>query len=184
MAATKSPSKSARSRAAKPETTVTPANAPAPEPQLSDAQQETANATSATSKVEPGEALKVDDFRVETEGVKNPIKSDFDNPESPMMYDPAGTMVGPAKPGPVKIGVGETLAQHEAHVLLNGAEVIAERLEAEAGPDGVSADIIAREQQARAAGAEFQRVDGDQAADRSGDNLNKASEGRLAASEA
>jgi len=118
------------------------------------------------AKASPAKASRpkvetVDDLRQETAGVKTPIKADFDNPESPLIYDPKAALVAPADPDKlVKVETGETAAQHEAHVQLSGPAVIAERLEAEAGPDGVATDVIARQQHERAAKLEFQRVDG------------------------
>lgn len=126
-------------------------------------QKEIASAKKATSKVTAGGTETVDEkkIRMESEGVLTPIKSDFDNPESPVVGDPAGALVGPKAPGPVKLGVGETAAQHEAHTLMSAPEMIAERIERESGPEGLPTDVIAREQQDRVARAEFQRVDGD-----------------------
>lgn len=172
--ATKKSSASSRSRA---RTTAEAAPPPAPtsDVPLTDRQEEILAADSATSEITAGGTVEAD-FRMEADGVKSPIKADFDNPESGLIYDPASTIVGPKEPGEVTVGVGETPAQHEAHVQLSGAPIIAERLEKEAGPDGLSTDLIAREQQERAARLEFQRVSGDQPAERIGegaDNLNK-----------
>lgn len=129
---------------------------------LTDEQEKVASAKKATSKTETGKAQAVGEkkIRMESEGVLTPIKSDFDNPESPVVGDPSGALVGPADPGKVKLGAGETAAQHEAHVLLNAPQMIAERIEKESGPEGLPTDVIAREQQARVARTEFQRVEG------------------------
>lgn len=155
------------SRTARSKTTTTKAEAKAPatsdlvEP-LSGDRAKIKSAKTATSKVEAGGAKSVDEkaIRMESEGVLTPIKSDFDNPESPVVGDPAGALVGPEDPGKVKVGLGETAQQHEAHVLLSHPERIAERIEKESGPDGLPTDVIAREQQARVTRTEFQRVDG------------------------
>ncbi len=142
---------------------------------LSDRQKEIVDAEEATSEITPGGVVEADP-RMESEGVKSPIKADLDNPESPVMYDPKGTLASPEQPGDVTVGVGETPAQHEAHVQMSGAAVIAERLEKEEGPDGLPTEMVAREQHERAARLEFQRVSGDQPAERIGegaDNPNK-----------
>jgi hypothetical protein len=141
---------------------------------LSEQQEEILNAEEGTSEITPGGVVEADP-RMESDGVKSPIKADFDNPESGLVYDEKSTLASPEKPGDVKVGPGETPAQHEAHVQLSGAAIVQERLEREEGPEGLPTDVIAREQQTRAANAEFQRVDSDMQADRgeSGNNPNK-----------
>lgn len=165
MAATKSKvskaaAKSRKAAASKPETTATTPVVASTEP--TEEQKKIASATKPTSNIEAGGAVKTDEkkIRMESNGVMTPIKSDFDNPESPVVGDPAGALVGPKPPGKVKLGVGETAAQHEAHHLMSAPENIAERIEKESGPDGLPTDVIAREQQARISRTEFQRVEG------------------------
>jgi hypothetical protein len=138
---------------------------------LSEQQEEIANAEEGTSEITPGGVIEADP-RMETDGVKSPIKADFDNPESGLVYDEKSILASPEKPGDVKVGPGETPAQHESHVLLSGAAVVQERLEKEAGAEGLPTDVIAADQQRRAANAEFQRIDSDSQADR-GNNPNK-----------
>lgn len=132
------------------------------QPVLTEEQKKVSSATKATSKIEAGGTEKVDEgkIRMESEGVLTPIKSDFDNPESPVVGDPAGALVGPKEPGKVKIGPGETAAQHEAHSLMSHPARIAERIKLESGPDGLPTDVIARRQQEEIAKTEFQRVQG------------------------
>jgi hypothetical protein len=139
---------------------------------LSAQQEEILNAEEGTSEITAGGVIEADPRMKDSQGVESPIKADFDNPESGLIYDPKSTLASPEKPGAVTVGPGETPAQHEAHVLLSGAAVVAERLEKEDGPEGLPTDVIAAEQSRRAAHAEFQRVDGDSQADR-GNNPNK-----------
>jgi hypothetical protein len=135
--------------------------------QLSPEQKAAASAKTGTSDIEAGGVEKVKEtaIRMESEGVLTPIKSDFDNPESPVVGDPAGALVGPKDPGKVTVGPGETAAQHEAHALMSHPARIAERIELESGPEGLPTDVIARRQQEDIARAEFQRVDGDREVD-------------------
>lgn len=127
---------------------------------LTPEQQEVAAASKPTSNIEAGGVEKVKDtaIRMESEGVLTPIKSDFDNPESPVIGDPEGALVGPKDPGKVTIGPGETAAQHEAHVLMNSPQRIADRIEQESGPDGLPTDVIMRRQAEDVAREQFQRV--------------------------
>ena len=161
-------SRTTTSRARTSPTAVAP-TAPVSDVQLSEQQEEIRDAKKATSTVEKGGVVKAD-FRMESEGIKSPIKADFDNPESGLIYDPASTIVAPKEPGKVTVGAGETVAQHEAHVLLSGPAVIAERLEQEAGADGLPTDVIARRRQEGVAKTEFQRVSGDAQADRAAED--------------
>jgi hypothetical protein len=150
-AATRTRSKPAASPEAAPLTTEAPRT---PE------QETIASAKTATSDITAGGAETVPEsaIRMESEGVLTPIKSDFDNPESPVIGDPAGALVSPALPGKVTVGPGETAAQHEAHVLTSSPAMIAERIELEQGPDGLPTDVIAAAQQARVVKTDFQRI--------------------------
>jgi hypothetical protein len=124
------------------------------------AAQKTASAPKKPAAAKP-KVETVDDLRMEAAGVKTAVKADFDNPESPVIADPAGTLVAPVLPSDsVKVKPGETVAMHEAHVQLSGPAIIAERLEKEAGPDGLPTELVAREQHERAARLEHQRIDG------------------------
>lgn len=152
--------------------------------ELSPAQQEIKDAKSGTSDIAAGgaEKAKENEIRMESEGVLTPIKSDFDNPESPVVGDPSGALVGPKDPEPVKIGPGETAAQHEAHALMNHPARIAERIKLESGEKGLPTDVIARRQQEDIASLEFQRVEGDRPVDAAQQERLKAQEGRESAS--
>lgn len=98
-------------------------------------------------------------MRMESEGVLTPIKADLASPESPVLHDPSGWGAEPGTPEKVdKIGEGETAAQYEAHTLVSSPTAIAERIEAESGPDGVPTDVVVAQQAAEARKAEFQRV--------------------------
>lgn len=100
-------------------------------------------------------------IRMETDGVLTPIKADFASPESAVYHDPALAGVAPATPEKIdKLEPGETLAQHEAHVLVSSPQAIAERIEKESGPDGLPTDVIVAAQAAEARSTEFQRVSG------------------------
>jgi hypothetical protein len=114
---------------------------------------------------------------METDGVLTPIKADFASPESAIYHDPAMADKAPATPEKVEsLKPGETLAQHEAHVLLSSPQAIAERIEAESGPDGVPTDVVVASQAADATRTEFQRVSGTTENDASleGRNENKS----------
>lgn len=133
---------------------------PTAPPPITEAQAEIKNATEGTSTAEAGGVEKVDEseIRMEAEGVKTALKADFDNPESPNVADSTLPLVGPKDPAPVTVGVGETPAMHEAHVLLGSPQQIAERIRREA-EEGLPTDEIARQQQADAGNVEFQRID-------------------------
>ena len=140
--------------------TVAAPTSPAPEPTLTEEQETVLNAKKATSKIEAGGTVTVKEsaIRMESEGVLTPIKSDFDNPESPVIGDPSGALVGPKDPGKVTVGPGETAAQHEAHVLMNSPQRIADRIEQESGPDGLPTDVIMRRTAEDVARVQFQRT--------------------------
>jgi hypothetical protein len=120
----------------------------------------TATKKTSTSRAS-GERVNTSDLRQETDGVKTAIQADIASPESPILPDEKLAEVGPAEPQKIgKLEQGDTVASHEAHVVTSSPAALVERIEKESGPDGLPTDVIAREQQARAARLEFQRVEG------------------------